>query len=84
MSIIPLDRDAPRKTPMEAMMMRLRNFAVLEPTAELRKFTASLLTPTIMSEMARQKRKMMIPIYKNSITVYKFRLQKYGCYTKTP
>ena len=23
MSIIPLDRDAPRKTPMEAMMMRL-------------------------------------------------------------
>ena len=29
MSIIPLDKEAPRKTPMEAMMMRLRNLAVL-------------------------------------------------------
>ena len=72
MSIIPLDKEAPRKTPMEAMMMRLRNLAVLEPTAELRKLTASLLTPTMMSEMARQKRKTMIPIYKNSITCENF------------
>jgi hypothetical protein len=36
------------------------NGAALEPTAELRKLTASFETPTIRSEKARKKRIMTI------------------------
>lgn len=61
MSIIPFDDAAPIKTPIEATIRMVRNGAALEPIAELRKLTASLLTPTERSKIARMKRKMMIP-----------------------
>ena len=61
MSIMPLLIVAPMKTPMAATIMMTLNEAVLAPTAELRKFTASLLTPTIKSKMASTKRKMTNP-----------------------
>ena len=46
MSIMPSEKVAPRRTPAEATIMMIRKGAVRDPTAELRKFTASLLTPT--------------------------------------
>ena len=52
-SIIPLLNEAPTKTPIAATMSTCLIFAALEPTAELKKFTASLLTPTVRSIMAR-------------------------------
>ena len=42
-TIMPLLIDAPRKTPTAATMMIVRNEAALAPTAEFKKFTASLL-----------------------------------------
>ena len=61
MSIMPLLRIAPQKTPIAATMMMVRNRAALEPIAELRKLTASLLTPTHRSEIARMNRKITKP-----------------------
>ena len=43
---------------MLAMISMVLNFAAFEPTDELRKFTASLLTPTIRSNTASTPRKM--------------------------
>ncbi len=56
-SIIPLLAVAPMKTPTAATMMMVLKLVTLAPTAGLRKFTASLLTPTIRSKTARTKRK---------------------------
>ncbi len=55
-SIIPLENSAPRAIPKLAKIMMFRNEMALEPIAELRKFTASLLTPTIRSPMARMEK----------------------------
>ena len=55
---MPVDITAPMATPTEAMMRMVRNLATFAPTALLRKFTASLLTPTNRSNTARQSRKM--------------------------
>ena len=55
-SIIPLLIVAPMKTPTAATMIIVLNDATLAPMAELRKFTASLLTPTIRSTTASEKR----------------------------
>ena len=66
-SIMPLLIAAPRNTPMEATrIMRLKE-AALVPMAELRKFTASLLTPTDRSKTASKNRKMII--HKNRISI---------------
>ena len=51
-SIMPLLNEAPIKTPTAATMSTCLIFAALEPTAELKKFTASLLTPTVRSIIA--------------------------------
>ncbi len=55
-SIMPLLIAAPINTPIEAtMIMRLKEAAFV-PIAELRKFTASLLTPTDRSNTASRNR----------------------------
>ena len=69
MSIIPLLIAAPMNTPAEAMMMIVRNGATLVPMAELRKLTASLLTPTDRSKMASRNRKTTTQRNKISISV---------------
>ena len=58
-SIIPLEDNAPTATPRLASIIIFLNDITLDPIAEFRKFTASLLTPTIKSLTAR---KMIIPI----------------------
>tara|TARA_B100002052_G_scaffold203545_1_gene185850 strand:+ start:1919 stop:2281 length:363 start_codon:yes stop_codon:yes gene_type:complete len=58
-SIIPLEDRAPIATPRLARIIIFLNEITLEPIAEFRKFTASLLTPTIRSLTAR---KMIMPI----------------------
>ena len=58
-SIIPLEDNAPTATPRLASIIIFLNEITLDPIAEFRKFTASLLTPTIKSLIAR---KMIIPI----------------------
>ena len=58
-SIIPLEDKAPTATPRLASIIIFLNEITLDPIAEFRKFTASLLTPTIKSLTAR---KMIIPI----------------------
>jgi len=55
-SIIPLEKVAPKSTPAAATISIMRSGATLAPIAELRKFTASLLTPTIKSDIASIKR----------------------------
>ena len=55
-SIIPLENTAPTRIQTAATAIITRNDATLEPIAELRKFTASLLTPTIRSDAASKKR----------------------------
>ena len=60
MSIIPLDREAPMNIPIPAMKRMVLNEAALAPTAEFKKLTASLLTPTIRSKTASTKRKMIM------------------------
>ena len=49
------------KIPIAAITRIVLNDAALAPTAELRKFTASLLTPTLRSMTARINRKQIIP-----------------------
>lgn len=55
-SIMPLENVAPNKIPKLATIRMVRKEATLDPIAELRKLTASLLTPTIKSMKAREKR----------------------------
>ena len=52
-SIIPLEKTAPMSTPNAATVRITLKGAALEPMDELRKLTASLLTPTTRSVMAR-------------------------------
>src|SRR5690606_12305994 len=52
-SIIPLEKADPINTPKEATMKMVLRDATLEPIAELRNLTASLLTPTTRSAAAR-------------------------------
>ena len=56
MSIMPLERAAPTKMPVAATIMITRNDAAFEPIDAFRKLTASLLTPTERSNMARTPR----------------------------
>lgn len=51
-SIMPFEKSEPAKIPKLAMNKIMRKEATFEPMAELRKFTASLLTPTIKSTPA--------------------------------
>ena len=58
MSIMPFESDAPTNMPIAAIAIIVLNDAAFEPMAELRKFTASLLTPTERSNTASTKMKM--------------------------
>ena len=58
MSIMPLLMAAPINTPTAATVSTRLKEAARAPRAELRKFTASLLTPTDKSNTASRKRKM--------------------------
>jgi len=58
MSIMPLERAAPMNTPIPAINSIVLKDAALAPTADCRKLTASLLTPTTRSKTARTNRKM--------------------------
>ena len=59
-SIMPLEKSDPANTPSEAITKIVRNEATLDPIAEFRKLTASLLTPTTRSTMANENRMKMI------------------------
>ena len=72
-SIIPLLIEAPMKTPTAATIMMVLKVATFAPIAELRKLTASLLTPEIRSKTARTKRKAVNPRYMLSIEILFFR-----------
>jgi hypothetical protein len=49
---MPLEKREPAKMPKLATTNMVRKGATFDPMAELRKFTASLLTPTIRSTTA--------------------------------
>ena len=68
MSIMPLLIEAPTNTPMEATIRIVRKRATFAPIAEFRKFTASLLTPTMRSKTASMNRNRMKLKYTMSIT----------------
>ena len=55
-SIMPLDVTTPMTIPTDATSRMVRIEAALEPSAELRKLTASLVTPTKRPETARMPR----------------------------
>ena len=56
-SIMPDEKVAPRRTPAQATARITQKGAALEPTAELRKFTASFETPTKRSQTARMPKR---------------------------
>ena len=66
-SIIPLEKIDPAAIPTEATIMMVLNEMALDPTAEFKKLTASLLTPTIKSAMASTERASKI--YKNRFSI---------------
>ena len=55
-SIMPLEVATPIRMPTEATTRITLSEAALEPSAELRKFTASFVTPTKSPETARMPR----------------------------
>tara|TARA_S200000501_G_C20758364_1_gene714956 strand:- start:494 stop:889 length:396 start_codon:yes stop_codon:yes gene_type:complete len=59
-SIIPLENMAPNAIPRLANIMIILKDIAFDPKAEFRKFTASLLTPTIKSAMARKTKETII------------------------
>src|SRR5690606_29477305 len=86
-SIIPLEKTAPIAIPRLATIKMVLKESALEPTAEFKKFTASLLTPTTKSAIAKNKRAMIIKKYISSI-VFQDKVCKYPnsvyrmCYLK--
>ena len=66
-SIMPLEKTAPTATPILATIMMVLNEIALEPMAEFKKFTASLLTPTIKSATANRARAISMYRYRFSI-----------------
>ena len=62
-SIIPLEKTAPTATPKLAKIIIFLTEIAFDPKAEFKKFTASLLTPTTKSPMARIARAIIIIKY---------------------
>ena len=69
-SIIPLEKMAPKAIPKLARIIIFRNEMDFDPMAEFKKFTASLLTPTIKSPMAKMAKRMTM--YKYRFSIIKF------------
>jgi hypothetical protein len=61
-SIIPLENVVPIRIPSAAMIMITLKGAAFEPIDELIKLTASLLTPTTRSDIAKTMRMATIKI----------------------
>ena len=59
-SIIPLEKIAPTATPILATIIMVLNEIALEPIAEFKKFTASLLIPTTKSAIAKNAKAIII------------------------
>ena len=59
-SIIPLEKIAPTATPILATIMMVLNEIALDPIAEFKKLTASLLTPTTRSAIAKKAKAIII------------------------
>jgi len=59
-SIIPLEVMAPKNTPILAIIMMFLIAIAFEPIAEFKKFTASLLTPTTKSTVAKIARQLTL------------------------
>src|SRR5690606_27974889 len=66
-SIIPLENTAPKPTPTLATIMMVLSEIAFEPIAEFKKFTASLLTPTTKSAIAKMARAIIMYKYILSI-----------------
>jgi hypothetical protein len=66
-SIIPLEKIAPMAIPTEATIIMVLKEMALDPMAEFKKFTASLLTPTTRSAMAKTANAANIKMYILSI-----------------
>ena len=62
-SIMPLDVTTPMMMPTDATVRIIFIEAALEPIAELRKLTASFVTPTKRPETARIPRMPTITVY---------------------
>ncbi len=62
-SIIPLEKMAPMAIPKLATIMMVLKETALDPMAEFKKFTASLLTPTTKSATAKMARAIIINKY---------------------
>jgi hypothetical protein len=62
-----LEKTAPIVTPILATIISVLKEIALEPIAEFKKFTASLLTPTTKSAIARMARAIIINTYILSI-----------------
>ena len=60
MSIMPLDSEAPMNTPIPAINSTVLKEAAFAPIAEFKKLTASLLTPTMRSNIASTNKKITI------------------------
>ena len=71
-SIIPLEDSAPKRMPTLAKIMIFLNEKTLDPIAEFRKFTASLLTPTIKSPIANRLNRITINKYMLSISLSRY------------
>ena len=67
-SIIPLETEAPANTPTAATAIITLKGATFAPIAELMKLTASLLTPTTRSNIARMHRKTTMQ--RNTISIF--------------
>ena len=59
-SIIPLEKTAPTATPKLARIIMFLTEIAFDPRAEFKKFTASLLTPTTKSPIARRPNAIII------------------------
>ena len=59
-SIIPLENTAPTAIPILATIIIVLNEIALEPIAEFKKLTASLLTPTTKSAIAKTAKATII------------------------
>ena len=59
-SIIPLEKTAPTATPKLAKIIIFLTEIAFDPSAEFKKLTASLLTPTTRSPIARRPKAMII------------------------
>ena len=66
-SMRPEENTAPTNTPRPATIRIVRMGTALEPMAEFKKFTASLLTPTTKSAMAKRNKRTIREIYSVSI-----------------